>query len=71
VKMNEFKDELCFKHLVPIENRISHIWPGQKPMVTLLIRTPWLPDGGILITNDSLDEAKAEFERLSGKDIVR
>ena len=67
-KMLEFKNEICDKHLVPIENRMRKIWPGEQPKVTLLIRTPWLPDGGILITNDSPAEAKSELERLARKD---
>lgn len=69
-KMLDFKNEMCGEHLVPIEDRIREIWPGQHPKVTLLIRTPWLPDGGILITNDAPGEAKKEMERLMLKDTL-
>jgi len=69
--MAEFKDELVLKHLLPIENRVDDIWPHQQPKITLLIRTPWLPDGGILITNDSVNEIAAEIARLGGKEPVR
>jgi len=70
-KLRAFKDEICDRHLVPIEKRIGEIWPRQEPKITLLIRTPWLPDGGILITNDSLAEAEAELKRLGAKDGFR
>lgn len=70
MNMADFKDDICDAHILPIENRIRQMWPGQEPKITLMIRTPWLPDGGILITNDSASEAKAEIERLFGKDIV-
>ena len=69
--MAEFKNELCAKHLVPIENRVRKIWPHQQPKITLLIRTPWLPDGGILITNDSVHEIAEEIARLGAKEPVR
>lgn len=32
--------------------------------ITIIIRTPWLSDGGVVITNDSDEEAIAEFRRL-------
>jgi hypothetical protein len=70
-KMAEFKDEICAKHLVSIETRVNKIWPNQQPKITLLIRTPWLPDGGILITNDSVDEIAAEIARLGTKEAHR
>lgn len=70
-KMAEFKDQLCNEHLVPIEDRIREFWPGQDVKVTLLIRMPWLKDGGILITNDSIEDALAEVNRLREKEIVR
>jgi hypothetical protein len=70
-KMAQFKNEICDDHLIRIEDRMMEIWPGEFPKITLLIRTPWLPDGGILVTNDSIDAAKIEMERLGKKDVVR
>lgn len=70
-KMAAFKNEICDRHLIPIEDRIRQIWPNSQPKVTMLIRTPWLPDGGILITNDSIDAAIAEINRLSAKESVQ
>jgi len=32
--------------------------------VTLVVRTPWLEDGGVLMGNDEIDEAIKEIERL-------
>jgi hypothetical protein len=66
--MRDFKNKLCDEHLVPIEGCIRKLWPGQEPKITLLIRTPWLPDGGILISNDSTQDAQAELSRLSRKE---
>lgn len=59
-----FKNELVNEHLVPIEDRIREIWPGHEPLITLVVRTPWLEDGGIVITNDTFDAAIAEINRL-------
>jgi hypothetical protein len=70
-KMIDFKNAICDEHLVPIENRIREMWPGQEPKITLLIRTPWLPDGGILITNDATAAAVDELNRLREKEAVR
>lgn len=60
----DFKNELANNYLLPIEDRIREIWPSSKPLITLVVRTPWLDDGGIIITNDSLDAAISELERL-------
>jgi len=70
-KFRNFKDEICVRHLLPLENRLDKMWPHKQPKITLLIRTPWLPDGGILITNDSVDEIAAEIARLGAKEPVR
>lgn len=32
--------------------------------VTVVIRTPWLEDGGVLVSNDDFDAAVAEIQRL-------
>jgi hypothetical protein len=40
----------------------------QPPKITIVIRTPWLPDGGVLLTDDDLDEAIAEILRLKAKE---
>jgi hypothetical protein len=68
VSMRDFKAQLCAEHLVPIQDYIRKLWPHEDPGITLLIRTPWLDDGGILITNDSIPDAQAEFSRLSRKE---
>jgi len=42
-----------------------------KTRITIVIRTPWLPDGGVLISDDDFDEAIAEIQRLRQKDVVQ
>lgn len=49
-------------HLADIADLFTH-----RPKITIVIRTPWLDDGGILIGDDDLDEAIAEIQRLRGK----
>ena len=66
--MVALKNELCNRHLLKIEDRMREIWPDQQPKLTLLIRTPWLEDGGILLTNDDLPAALAEIDRLQKKE---
>ena len=40
--------------------------------ITIVIRTPWLPDGGVLISDEAnYDDAIAEIQRLRSKDMVR
>lgn len=39
----------------------------QLPKITLVIRTPWLNDGGVLMGNDDFDEAISEINRLRVK----
>jgi hypothetical protein len=70
-KLRDFKNQIVFEHLCPLERKIQEMWPNEEPKVTLLVRTPWLPDGGILITNDELDDAAAELRRLQTKEVVR
>jgi hypothetical protein len=38
--------------------------------ITIVIRTPWLPDGGVLISDDDFTLALAEIERLRIKPII-
>ena len=66
--LQRFKNEICDRHLLKIEDRIREIWPDSHPYITLIIRTPWLGDGGILISNDSLKDAEAELHRLGAKE---
>jgi len=66
-KMQQWKDRIVAEHL----SRIEHMFAPECPKITLLVRTPWLKDGGILITNDSTDAALAEFNRLREKEEVR
>ena len=40
----------------------------EQPKITIVIRTPWLPDGGVLLSDDDLDEAIAEIRRLQVKE---
>jgi len=42
----------------------------QPPKMTIVIRTPWLVDGGLLIGDDDFDEAIAEIQRLRLKQKV-
>jgi hypothetical protein len=41
-----------------------------KLKLTLIIRTPELEDGGVLISNDDFDAAIAEINRLKAKEPV-
>ena len=40
--------------------------PGEV-FVTVIVRTPWLKDGGVLVTNDDDKSALEEFQRLAKK----
>jgi hypothetical protein len=40
----------------------------QEPKITIIIRTPWLEDGGVLIGDDDIDLAIAEIQRLRAKE---
>ena len=46
-------------------NKICALFdPKNTPKLTLIVRTPWLKDGGLLMGNDDCDEAIAEIQRL-------
>ena len=52
-------------------NQIAELFDEKHvPMITLVIRTPWLENGGVLMGNDAFDAAIAEINRLrvSGKE---
>lgn len=38
--------------------------------ITIVIRTPWLADGGVLISDDDFDAVIAEINRLRAKNPV-
>jgi hypothetical protein len=38
--------------------------------ITIVIRTPWLADGGVLLSDDNFDEAIVEIQRLRIRDEV-
>lgn len=42
----------------------------QSPKITIVIRTPWLEDGGVLLSNDELEQAIAEIRRLADRQPV-
>jgi len=42
----------------------------QRPKITIVIRTPWLEDGGVLLSDDNFDEAIAEIQRLRASEIT-
>ena len=42
----------------------------EPPKITIVIRTPWLDDGGVVLTNDDFDAAIAEIQRLRTKGTV-
>ena len=42
--------------------------PKQEPKITLIVRTPWLEDGDVLMGNDDYDEAIAAINRLRFKE---
>lgn len=37
---------------------------SESPKITIVIRTPWLEDGGVLLSNDDFDAAVKEIDRL-------
>jgi hypothetical protein len=49
---------------------IAGLFVGGTPMITLVVRTPWIADGGVLLTNDTTDEAVAEIQRLAARAAV-
>jgi hypothetical protein len=42
----------------------------QSPKITIVIRTPWLENGGVLLSNDDYDQAIAEIQRLHARGVV-
>ena len=42
----------------------------QRPTITIIIRTPWLKDGGVVLTDDDFDAAIAELNRLRERPIL-
>lgn len=52
-------------HLVEIADMFE-----KQPKITIIIRTPWLEDGGVLISDDDYDLAVAEIQRLRGKRVI-
>ena len=65
------RDKLQQVH-VEVANRLGEIADlfTQQPKITIVIRTPWLEDGGILISDDDFDAAIAEIQRLRVRDGV-
>lgn len=35
--------------------------------ITIIVRTPWVPDGGVLVSNDDLEQAADELSRLAAR----
>jgi hypothetical protein len=53
-------------------NEIASLFKdGVALKITLLLRTPELPDGGVLMTSDDLDAAISEINRLRVKEPVQ
>lgn len=42
----------------------------QRPKITIVIRTPWLKDGGVVLTDDDFDAAVGEINRLRNREPV-
>ena len=52
-------------------NEIAALFdPKHTPKMTLIIRTPWLEDGDVLMGNDDYDESIAAINRLRSKEPV-
>jgi hypothetical protein len=53
-------------------NEIAALFdPKHTPMITLIVRTPWLEDGDVLMGNDDYDEAITAINRLRSREPVR
>lgn len=62
-KLVRLKEEIA-RRCVQIE-RLFDRAHRDEVRVTVVVRTPWLGlDGGVLVTNDDIDAAVAEIERL-------
>jgi hypothetical protein len=55
------------EHLEQIARLFKH---DQEVKITIVIRTPKLEDGGVLLSDDDFDLAIAEIQRLRARDIV-
>jgi hypothetical protein len=66
-KLKLWKNEIVHRYLLQIED----LFAPEQPKITLIVRMPWLEDGGILITSDSIADATAELNRLSQKEPIR
>lgn len=52
-------------------NQIAELFDeDHTPMITIVIRTPWLEDGGVLMGNDDFDAAIAEITRLRVREVI-
>jgi hypothetical protein len=54
--------------------RIADLFDRERKrevMLTIVIRTPWLEDGGVLMGNDSIDAALSEIERLRNREPIK
>jgi len=53
-------------------NDIAALFKSDEDVkITLIVRTPKLDDGGVLMSNDDFDAAIAEINRLRAKEPVR
>jgi hypothetical protein len=43
----------------------------QRPKITIVIRTPWIADGGVILTDDDFDAAIAEINRLREREPIK
>ncbi len=43
----------------------------KETRITIVIRTPWLVNGGVLISNDDFDQTIAEIARLRERETVK
>jgi hypothetical protein len=57
-KLQRVHDEVS-QHLEEISRLFT-----QRPKITIVIRTPWLEGGGVLLSDDDFDQAIAEIQRL-------
>jgi hypothetical protein len=58
-------------HLAAVADLFDHAHRKQT-RITIVIRTPWLEDGGVLVSDEEdLDAAVAEIQRLKPKEEIR
>ena len=53
------------EHLEQIATMFNH-----RPKITIIVRTPWLKDGGVVLTDDEFDLAIAVLNRLREEPII-